>query len=68
MEEYTPSERYWILLLTFLGFLFDGYDLLIYSFTIVPIEKSFYSTDFTMGLVASLTLFSTLRCNYIWLG
>ncbi|MCI4434569.1 MAG: MFS transporter [Euryarchaeota archaeon] len=60
MEEYTPSERYWILLLTFLGFLFDGYDLLIYSFTIVPIEKSFYSTDFTMGLVASLTLFSTL--------
>ncbi|MFP3256147.1 MAG: MFS transporter, partial [Thermoplasmata archaeon] len=25
-----------------------------------PIEKSFYSTDFTMGLVASLTLFSTL--------
>jgi len=60
MEEYTSSERYWILLLTFLGFLFDGYDLLIYSFTIVPIEKSFYSTDFTMGLVASLTLFSTL--------
>ena len=60
MEEYTLSERYWILLLTFLGFLFDGYDLLIYSFTIVPIEKSFYSTDFTMGLVASLTLFSTL--------
>lgn len=58
--DYTPGERYWILLLTFLGFLFDGYDLLIYSFTIVPIEKSLGATDFTMGLIASSTLFSTL--------
>lgn len=60
VENYTPKERYWILALTFLGFLFDGYDLLIYSFTILPIEKSFHATDITMGLIASTTLFSTL--------
>ncbi|MGB9814657.1 MAG: MFS transporter [Thermoplasmata archaeon] len=60
MHEYTPRERYWILILAFLGFLFDGYDLLIYSFTIVPIEKTFLSSDITMGIIASITLFSTL--------
>ncbi len=60
MENYTQGERLSILLLTFLGFLFDGFDLLIYSFTLPSIEKAFSVGDITMGLIQSGTLFSTL--------
>ena len=60
MENYKREEKISILVLTFLGFLFDGFDFLIYSYTIVSIEAAFNTNDATMGLIQSLTLFSTL--------
>ena len=53
---YSPMQRYATLVSAILGFSLDGYSLLIISFVILPITKSFHTSVASLGVVFSLQL------------
>jgi len=59
-RNYSNGQKIAILVLAFLGFMFDGYDLLIYSYTLPEVKASLSINYEMMGIIASLMLFGTL--------
>ncbi|MGC8620080.1 MAG: MFS transporter [Thermoplasmata archaeon] len=59
-DDFSNLQKISILIFALLGFLFDGYDLLIYSYTLSEVKASLNLNYEIMGLIASLMLFATL--------
>jgi MFS family permease len=53
------SRHYWILFLCWAGWVFDFYDLILYSFLLIPIGQEFHFTKLELSYVYSLTLLMT---------
>lgn len=52
-------KHYWIVLLCWAGWVFDFYDLILYSFLLIPIGKEFQFSKLQLSWIYSLTLLMT---------
>ncbi len=59
-ESEKPTKKHYVILgMAWAGWLFDFYDLMLFSFLLIPIKKTFALNDASLSLLLGSTLAST---------